>query len=248
MDRNQGLQGFLDSLHPSRRRLVRALLLASATPVSLLSLIGQGRAMSDLPIVEGVQVFSGDVTINGVPVQAGQLIRAGDVVRTGGGDSHVTIVIGQHAYLLRENSEIEFSFEDIAEGEASALSGSIDVVTGAMLAVFAKSNVEITTPLATIGIRGTACYVDSAEEKTYICVCYGTGDFFTARDRHFLETVTTSHHDEPRYIYPPGGTLAIEKAPVIDHTNDELRMLEALVNRRPPFDDLPPGSTNRKEY
>ena len=43
------------------------------------------------------------------------------------------------------------------------------------------------------------------------------------------ETVTTQHHDEPRYIY--SGKKEIENAPVINHTDKELIVLEKLLGR-----------------
>jgi hypothetical protein len=47
------------------------------------------------------------------------------------------------------------------------------------------------------------------------------------------ETVTTSHHDQPRFIY--SGEKRIEQAPVINHSDQELILLEKLVGRIPPF-------------
>jgi hypothetical protein len=47
--------------------------------------------------------------------------------------------------------------------------------------------------------------------------------------------VRTKHHDQPRYIYPKGAPRMIENAPVINHTDAELVMLEALVGRKVPF-------------
>jgi len=38
------------------------------------------------------------------------------------------------------------------------------------------------------------------------------------------ETVTTSHHDQPRFIY--SGEKRIEQAPVINHSDQELILLE----------------------
>ncbi len=236
------------SYHPSRRKFIHALILASGAPSLMLATLRHASAMSEVPIIEGVQALSGDVDINGQPASVGQLIKPGDVVRTGGNDSHVTIIIGQHAYLLRENSEIEFSLSDITDAQGSVVSGQIDLLNGAMLAVFAQTNTLITTPLASIGIRGTACYIDSAPTRTYACVCYGTGELRTAHDGTHLETVNTTHHDQPRFIYPPGAPRAIESAPVIDHSDVELRMLEALVGRRPPFDTASPGSGFKQEY
>ena len=48
------------------------------------------------------------------------------------------------------------------------------------------------------------------------------------------ETVVTKKHDAPRYIYAKGEELIV-KAQVINHTDDELFMLEALVGRMPSF-------------
>ena len=47
------------------------------------------------------------------------------------------------------------------------------------------------------------------------------------------ETVRTIHHDAPRYIYAHGDMpiKMIEPAPVVNHTDAELIMLEALVGR-----------------
>ncbi|MBL4614715.1 MAG: hypothetical protein JKY27_07575, partial [Magnetovibrio sp.] len=114
----------------------------------------------------------------------------------------------------------------------------IKLAAGAMLSVFGKTQSSIITPQATIGIRGTACYVDVQAQRTYACVCYGKADLGSSISGALLETVKTQHHDSPRYIYPPDGPVQIERAPVINHTDVELRMLEALVNRRPLFDVL----------
>ena len=50
------------------------------------------------------------------------------------------------------------------------------------------------------------------------------------------EVVTTKRHEAPRYVTAvPGGTPKIEPAPIINHTDVELTLLEALVGRQPPF-------------
>ena len=47
------------------------------------------------------------------------------------------------------------------------------------------------------------------------------------------ETVTTLHHDQPRFIY--SGEKRIDPASVINHSDQELILLERLVGRVPPF-------------
>jgi hypothetical protein len=118
-----------------------------------------------------------------------------------------------------------------------------------MLSVFGQTHTDIVTPFATVGIRGTACYVEAYKDRTYACVCYGRGELSGTEDKKPLETVITTHHDSPRLIYPKGAATRIEVAKVVDHTDDELRLLEALVDRKPPFDsrfkrDRSGGSAN----
>lgn len=65
------------------------------------------------------------------------------------------------------------------------------------------------------------------------------------KDLTIKETVKTNHHDEPRYIYSKKNIIV--KAPVINHTDLELIMLEELVLREPPFIDSK-GEKKRKLY
>ncbi len=49
----------------------------------------------------------------------------------------------------------------------------------------------------------------------------------------------TRHHEQPRYILPKGAPQMMMKAPVVNHTDAELAMLESLVGRSPPFSNSP---------
>lgn len=219
----------------SRRALVRSLLFMSGMAPAFLAIARSTAAMSRAPIVPGVQAFTGDFRLNGAPARVGQLVSPGDIATTGPGGS-ASIVIGRHAFLLRSDSRIEF-FPVYFEKEGR-VSGIIKVATGALLSVFgATDKTTISTPIAQLGIRGTGCYVDSRPDRTYACVCYGQADLTAAATGQVLETVTTTYHDMPRYIFPPGQAAQITSAPVIDHTDAELRLLESLVHRTPPFDD-----------
>ena len=48
-------------------------------------------------------------------------------------------------------------------------------------------------------------------------------------------TVKTFHHESPKFVYASGQDQLIVKAPVRNHTDAELIMLENLVWRTPPF-------------
>lgn len=224
----------LQRFHPSRRVFIRNLLRASgAAPLLMAALARADGHGLKKAVKAGVQELHGDVRLNGQAAAMGQAVNPGDVCATGA-DGSCVIVMGEHVYLIRESSEVEFYAEDF-ENARGSLSGTIWMKVGAMLSVFGETATTITTPMASIGIRGTACYVAVGADRTYACVCYGQADLGGTTDGQLLETVTTTHHESPRYIYPPGAVQRIEKAPVLDHTDAELRMLEALVGRVPPF-------------
>lgn len=213
-----------DTFNSIRRTWLQRLL--AATLLFLSGMTGPW-AMSRPPDVKGIYRFKGDVRVNGRQVQKGTLIRPGDTVTTGPNSSTI-FVVGKDAFNMRERSRVKIS------GDGLIVKG-LRLLTGGILSVFGPGEKQLQTVTATIGIRGTAGYLESTEEKTYICICYGKAELSAASGK-LLETVTTQHHDSPRHIYPGAGGR-IEKAPVINHTDAELIELESLVGREPPFLD-----------
>ncbi len=202
-------------------------------------LLAAGAAWPLLPVMEalaagrvekGVYRVRGDVRVNGEPAREGMDLRAGDVIVTGA-RGELLFVSGRDAYLVREGSRVE-----LAGQAGQLLVTGLRIVTGAVLSVFAPGEPkQIRTPTATVGIRGTGVYVEIEPGRSYVCTCYGTADLEAAADpQRYRETVTTRRHDEPRWIYASGESM-LARAPVINHTDDELRMLEGLVGRSPPF-------------
>jgi hypothetical protein len=188
------------------------------------------RALARGEVPSGVARVRGDARINGQPAQRGMEVKPGDVITTGR-DAELVVVVGRDAFLVRAQSRIELS------GDATRLLvASLRVVTGALLSVFEPGREKtIRTATATIGIRGTGIYVELDGSRTYVCTCYGEAELAPVDDPRATETVRTRHHDEPRYIYPRGMPQMIEKAPVVNHTDEELVMLESLVGRTVPF-------------
>ena len=137
-------------------------------------------------------------------------------------------VDAKDAFLLRSNTILK-----IKNHKNNKRIVGFEVIKGGVLSVFSKKKRKIRTPSALIGIRGTGVYIEVDKEKTYICTCYGKAILQRKDNLDIKETVKTSHHDEPRYIYIDKNN--IEKAPVINHTDLELIMLEEQVLRKPPF-------------
>jgi hypothetical protein len=181
----------------------------------------------------GVAQIKGDVRINGKPAERGQRVAPGDVIVTGR-NGELVFVTERDAFLVRANSRIEFG-SVAARGAATVLR----VLTGALLSVFESgARREIHTTTATIGIRGTGIYIEIEAQRTYACTCYGEAVLTPVDDPAAAETVRTKRHDQPRYIYGKGvpKTQMMEAAPVVNHTDAELQMLETLVGRKVPFE------------
>jgi hypothetical protein len=181
----------------------------------------------------GIQKLQGEVKVNGIRAKVGKLVKTGDVVTTGP-DSLAIIVINRSVYLLRDNTHVEFSSETSEQFKLQIVD-VLRIINGKMLSVFDRRKRSIITQTAVIGIRGTGIYIESEPERSYICTCYGVADIESKATSQILETVRTTHHEAPRYVYAPGAKQLIAKAPVKNHTDSELIMLEKYVGRRPPF-------------
>lgn len=206
----------------SRRRFLR-----QTSTVALAGMLHDVLARGTDPQLQGMRKLSGDVRVNGKPASEGMLVLPGDTVTTGAGATAI-YVIGRDAYLQRAGSSISFAKD------------ALRVISGKLLSVFGKGDKQITVPTATIGIRGTGCYIETGaeggKERTYFCLCYGTADITPSAVPSYTASITTHHHDKPQWIYAdPAMPTGMADAKVINHTDAELEMLEALVGRVPPF-------------
>ena len=180
---------------------------------------------------QGFRRVEGKIQVNGLPVQEGTPVNSGDVVTTGAGALGV-LVIDDDAFLIRENAVARFP-------GASAGVRVFTMIAGMMLSVFGPGPKRLDTPFAAIGIRGSAAFVDSRADLTYVCICYGYADLQSTQARQARETVQTTRHESPRFIHGGGAARVIEPAPVIDHTDEELILMESMVGRVPPFGPTP---------
>jgi hypothetical protein len=228
-------------LEIDRRRVLQYLSAMGATGI-ISSLLSGCAAKS---IVPGLSSSSGAVFINGKAVtadeekgSAGVLVAADATVTTG--DSGVAVfVVGSDAFLLRENSRLKLlpNKNSVASnngvvGNSEQISGFM-LQSGALMSVFSPGVRKLRTPSAVVGIRGTGVYIEASQHMSYICTCYGTVKIDALDGAQNSEIITTTHHDSPRIIYADSGK--IKKAPMVNHTDAELVLLEELVGRKPPF-------------
>jgi hypothetical protein len=208
--------------HPDPAKSRREFLLQSAACGAALLLPATAHAGK-------LHEIDGEVMVNGRLASKANEIRALDVIRTGPG-GRLVLAMGKDAFLIRANSEVEI----LGKPKAVLLTG-LRMLTGALLGVFGKGAPrQLLTATATAGIRGTGIYMEASPERTYFCTCYGTVEI---EDQHRTEKrLVVSGYHTPNIIYAEmtDGRM-MQKAEFINHTDDELVMLEKLVGRVPPF-------------
>jgi hypothetical protein len=237
------MKRFDDVEDPRRRLLLLALgagLLAPAAAAPLL-----GNVPHKLPAGRSIYRLDGSVLVNGKPATTETVIGPDATVETSEG-GQVIFVVGQDAYNLRGGSKLVLGTQRVQSGVVRAL----NLLSGALLSVFGRAEHRLNTTTVTIGIRGTGVYAETDPELTYFCTCYGTVDLTAKQDPNSRETIESKHHDKPVYILgKPGGGKYIRPAPMKNHSDAELALIEELVGRTPPF-VFPQDDYNapRREY
>lgn len=226
-----------DDGDPKRRRL---LLQALASGFFSGGLVGRcafaadvfSRRPSKLPEGQSIYRISGDVRVNGNTADLKTRIGPNDTLETAK-DGEIVFVVGRNAFVQRGSTRV------VLQGapRQSALIDGLRLLTGALLSVFPRGRpLALTTPTATIGIRGSGAYLESDPERTYFCTCYGIADIAAANDPQSTDTVAAKHHDRPVYILRDGQPgQNIRSAPFVNHTDQELMLIETLVGRTVPF-------------
>lgn len=221
---------------PRRRLLVRMLAAGFLTGFSAEANLALAQILgsppSKLPPGRSIFRISGEVQVNGRRATLDTRIAGGSTIQTGR-DSELVYAVGQSAYIARPNTEIVVE----ATTADSPIVTGLRLLAGKLLSVFPSGRpVRLQTKVASIGIRGTGVYLESDPEQTYFCTCYGVADVSALNDAQSKETVAATHHDRPLYILAneqPGKN--IRNAPFINHTDQELMLIETLVGRQPPF-------------
>lgn len=225
----------------SRRTTLKQLAaLGVLGPAGISGFISEALAKGDAPAASGIHSLTGNATINGQDAKVGSAVKPGDKIATGKG-SLAVVVVGKDAYLLRDNTHVVFE-QSVAK--PGVLEGVL-ISTGKLLSVFAKRTdgiVKVRAANATIGIRGTGCYLEVQDTRTYFCLCYGEAAIDGAGMTQ-SKIIKTTHHESPVWLDDRGGVMKVESAGFVNHNDNELIMLEKLCGREPPFVAL--GLTGR---
>jgi hypothetical protein len=201
----------------------------------MLAALGAGSLLM-LPRVSAageISALKGSVSINGRPGDVKTPIFSGDTVETGK-DSQLIFKLNEDAFLLRANSTLRLE----KKTQYDPLISGLRLLTGALAVAFGKGTKKVYAQTFTAGIRGTGIYLESSPEVSYFCTCYGSTELMTRTDggTQDKEFITSTRHVS-RYIYAAAqrNSQRIVPAPTINHTDEELAMLESLVGRSCPL-------------
>ncbi|MFT5503859.1 MAG: hypothetical protein ACI845_003021 [Gammaproteobacteria bacterium] len=174
-----------------------------------------------------IHSLKGSVFINKERAHPGSIIQPGDLVTTSH-NGRITFSVDGDAFLLKPFTSLK------VESSSNVFIDSLRLLTGQLLSVFKTGRSrEIVTATATIGIRGTGCFLNVKPKTTYYCNCYGKTDLRAPGINESFEAV---HHSAHVLDTKGSKVMGMRATEVIDHTDDELRELEALVGRVPKFD------------
>ena len=183
-----------------------------------------------------IEYFEGDVRMNGVPVDFGQLVGQGDWIQTGPGARVEVVFDRANVFQLGENT--------VAVIELSQSAQRVDLKTGSFAAVFdrvrtlaGRGSFEIRSPTTAGGVRGTSFFFRVLDrDTTYVCTCNGSLHLSPFGGESFLESAVAH---SAYYFRRDGRLVTVEQAPEIFHSTDSLNRLAALIEVEIPWGRLP---------
>lgn len=171
--------------------------------------------------------LEGDVRLNGRRMQRDSFVQSGDRIETGPG-SAVVFAIGDAAFHVRQNSRVT-----VERGATLHTVSALRILSGAVVSVWGRGgNRRIVTPTLTAGIRGTGVYTEVFPQeghRSYFCNCYGTVQLAAGGDRAVSQS---AYHQSFWGEAQPRGGRMLTRAPALNHTDEEVEFVAALVAQR----------------
>ena len=201
-----------------------------------------GQAASTQPVIGRVDALSGSATVvrNGVTVSlnVGDTVRKGDVVQTSGSSSVAIVFADGTTFSLNANGRMvldEFVYAAGGTGNSAVLNlvqGTFSFVAGQ---VAKTGDMRVETPVATMGIRGTAVLVEiSANDgQTRFSVMVepdGTTGSFNLYNKTTGALIGTVSSSSVGWVVSPAGPLQVV-AQQVQKTPGELAQELGIVQQ-----------------
>ncbi len=254
-------------LSPEGATLSAHIVAALAGPLAPGQSAQAGAQQSAQPVIGRVDALSGSCTVirNGVSVSLniGDTVRKGDVVQTAGGSAVAIVFTDGSTFSLNANARMvldDFVYNAGGAGNSALISlvqGTFSFVAGQ---VAKTGDMRVDTPVATMGIRGTAVLVEiSANDgQTRFSVMTepdGTTGSFNLYDKTTGTLIGTVSSSQIGWLVTPAGPLQVvaqqlQKTPA--QLQQELGIVQQLFtifnqNQQNPFTPDPNDPGRRGE-
>ena len=201
-----------------------------------------GQPASGQAVIGRVEALTGSATVvrNGVTVtlNVGDTVRRGDVVQTSGDSSVAIVFTDGTTFALNANARMvldNFVYAAGGTGNSALISlvqGTFSFVAGQ---VAKTGDMRVETPVATMGIRGTAVLVEisSADGQTRFSVMLepdGTTGSFNLYNKTTGALIATVNNSQVGWVVTPAGPLDVI-AQQVQKTPGELQQELGLVQQ-----------------
>lgn len=208
-------------ISPEGATLSASVVAALAGPLAPGQSAQAGAQPAGQPVIGRVDALSGSCTVvrNGVSValNIGDTVRKGDVVQTAGGSAVAIVFADGSTFSLNANARMvldEFVYNAGGAGNSALISlvqGTFSFVAGQ---VAKTGDMRVDTPVATMGIRGTAVLVEiSANDgQTRFSVMTepdGTTGSFNLYDKTSGTLIGTVSSSQIGWLVTPAGPLQV---------------------------------------
>lgn len=221
-------------------------------------------AGSTQPVIGRVEALSGSATVvrNGVTVSlnVGDNVRRGDVVQTSGSSSVSVVLADGSTFSMSANARMVLD-NLVFNASGAGNSGMISLVQGSFSFVAGQvaknGEMRVETPVATMGIRGTAVSVEisASDGQTRFSVMVepdGTTGSFNLYNKTTGALIGTVNNSQIGWVVTPSGPLQVvaqqeQKTPA--QLQQELGIVQQIFtifnnNQQNPF--VPPSQEERR--
>lgn len=174
------------------------------------------------------------VSVEGRAIKSGRAVKPGESVSVG-----ETILVEEAGFaVIKIKDRASFQLKDAGKLIVDEVSDSVLLTLdyGSLLSVVSPTGgkkFHIVTPAATVGVRGTAFYMEArAADQTYVCLCEGAVSIEANGVTQEIRAPDRSHH-VPVLIAPDkAGRMAMGRAEMLNHTNADIESLERALRAK----------------
>jgi len=218
-----------------KRLLVLAVFLSAAAAFLSAGGAGESAGAPVTGFTGVVQYLEGEVTMDGRPLEIGDRVVSGSTFVTAPDSSCEILFGGKNIFRIQENTVVVITLKK-GQGELDLQKGGMALVLQKLETLGSREpEFGVTTPSASLGVRGTAFFVQvESESSTYICACNGTLQVEDGKSRQ-SQDLTGTHHKALRFEARADGTYEAGPAPMLYHDDGDLDSLAAEIGETIPW-------------